>query len=136
MNIQRRRTFIAKKKLSAPLNYRPWESWEAGDYVIGKFVGINVCQFKKKNWKVEGEEAEFEDGTSANLVKKTLVLNACGKLEKLYDEGEVEEGMFIRVGYLGQAELTKGPFAGKLAHQLEVDIMEMEDDSLSDTTGF
>lgn len=120
-----KRTFTVKKTLGGAQNYRKWEDYEMGDVVVGTFMGIHVCQYKKNNFKIKVLDAQFMDHElGESLIGKTLVLNAMGSLDK--QMSEVQEGESVQVEYLGKSLLTKGPYAGKDAHGVSVAIVEVE----------
>lgn len=123
-----KRTLVTtvKKSLGGAQNYRKWEDYSEGDIVTGQFVGIHVCQYKKKNFKIKVLDAQFEDFEAADkLIGKILVLNSAGSLDKQMEE--VQEGEFITMEYSGKTMLTKGPYAGKEAHGMIVNIVEVEE---------
>lgn len=116
-----------KKSLGGAQSYRKWEDYAVGDKVIGKFIGIHTCQYKKDNYKIKVLDAQFEDQDLAEtLIGKVLVLNAAGSLDK--QMAEVEEGECISMEYTGKSTLTKGPYAGKEAHGMIVEIVEVEEE--------
>ena len=117
-----KRRFASKKSLKGAMEFRKWSDYEIGDIVVGKFVGIHHCQYDKENPKIQVIEAFFKDGSGAQLTGKNLVLNSCGVLDSAMKE--VKEGDIIQVEYCGQTELTKGKYAGKEAHSLNIEIVE------------
>jgi hypothetical protein len=125
-----KRVFTVKKSLGGPQLYRKWEDYSEGDVVTGQFIGIHTCQYKKKNYKIKVLDAQFEDFKLAeSLIGKVLVLNSAGSLDKQMEE--VQEGEYIQMEYSGKTMLTKGPYAGKEAHGMIVNIVEVEDDAES-----
>jgi hypothetical protein len=122
-----KRVFTVKKALGGAMSFRKWDDYEVGDVVIGTFLGIHTCQFKKTNFKIKVLDAQFVDTELAeSLIGKTLVLNSAGSLDKQMEE--VEEGETIQVEYTGKSLLTKGPYAGKEAHSVTVNIVEMSEE--------
>lgn len=123
-----KRTFVSKKKLSGvQAEYKKWTEWEVGDTIIGKFVGSKIDGYKKPNWLIEVEEANFAKNgkkESKRLVGKILGLNSTGKLDRAMKE--VELGDMVQVEYKGMASITKGQYKGKDAHDMDVDIVEEE----------
>jgi hypothetical protein len=120
------RKYVVKKSLGGSQAYRVWEDYSVGDWVLGRYVGNHVCQYKKQNPKIEVIDALFDDSDlSDSIIGKTLVLNAVGSLSAQIEK--VEEGETVRVTYNGKNLLTKGPYAGKEAHSVTVDIIEVED---------
>lgn len=128
-----KRKFKVRKQINGAQNYRVWEKYAEGDYVIGKVVGNHICQYKKNNPKVEVYDAFFADGSHTNILDKVFVLNSCGSLDKAMES--VEEGAVIKVEYNGKGKLEKGPYAGKEAHQVTVSIVEEDTEDEVDTTG-
>lgn len=120
------RKYVVKKSLGGSQTYRVWEDYTVGDWVLGRYVGNHVCQYKKENPKIEVLDAGFDDlDFSDSIIGKTLVLNAAGSLSAQIDK--VEVGETIRVTYNGKNLLTKGPYAGKEAHSVNVEIIEVEE---------
>ncbi len=121
-----KRVFKSKKKLSGgKCTYRAWGDWEVGDLIIGKYKGSKLDQYKKPNWLVEVVDAQFiKHKEGKKLIGQVLGLNSNGQLDKAMEN--VSEGDMIQVCYNGMSEITKGKFAGKDAHQVEVDLVEEE----------
>lgn len=109
------------KRVKGERIYKKWSEYEVGDYVIGKLTEIGEDQFKKANYIVEVIETSFEDVE----VGKNLCLNSNGSLD--YRMEDIEVGAVIRVEYTGQIEMEKGPFKGKLAHTVDVQVAEGSD---------
>lgn len=125
MNMKRQ--FKTVKKLSGQKKYRKWDEYDIGDIVIGKFVGIHTDQYKKECPMIQVLDAQFKDGTGETFVGGTLVLNACGVLAKAMEN--VTEGEIIQVEYQGTSEIQKGPYKGKDAHVMAVEIVELDEDA-------
>lgn len=128
-----KRVFQTKKVLTGSNLYRKWSDYAEGDVVVGVFEGIHHDKFKKDNAKVKVHYAEFADGKGDDFVGKTLVINSCGSLEKAL--GEMTEGAAYQFVYGGKITLEKGPYAGKEAHTLsiqEVDLGSESEDSGED----
>lgn len=124
-----KRTFVSKKKLSGvQAEYRKWGEWEVGDSIIGKFVGSKIDGYKKPNWLIEVEEANFTGKKGkkevARITGKVIGLNSTGKLDRAMKE--VEIGDIVQVEYKGMASISKGQYKGKDAHDMDVDIVEAE----------
>jgi hypothetical protein len=122
-----KRKFTVTKTLSGQQSYRKWSDYSEGDTMVGEFVGIHVCQYKKNNVKLRILEANFKDGSGDTYTDKVLVVNHCGALENAMDE--VELGEFIQIEYTGTTKLMKGPFAGKDCHTVAVSVVEIEGSS-------
>lgn len=121
-----KRVFTVKKSLGGAQNYRKWEDYEIGDVVVGEYIGTHICQYKKTNYKVRVLDAQFVDTELADsLIGKILVLNSNGSLDSQMEK--VEEGETISVEYNGKSLLTKGPYAGKEAHGVSVNVVEMSE---------
>lgn len=121
-----KRVFKTKKKLSGGRSvFRKWNEWEEGDYIIGKYVGMKEDNYEKPNWLIEVEEAVFADEDEAEkLIGKQIGLNSNGQLDKAMEK--VEEGQYVQVTYNGKSEIEKGKYAGKEAHLVGVDLVEVE----------
>jgi hypothetical protein len=125
-----KRQFTVKKSLGGSQTYRGWNDYAEGDTVVGTFVGIHTCQYKRENFKLKVLDAQFEDQDLAEtLIGKTLVLNAAATLSK--QMSEVEEGDTIAVEYTGKFIVSSGPNAGKESHGISVSVVEMEDEAES-----
>ena len=84
------RKYVVKKSLGGSQTYRVWEDYTVGDWVLGRYVGNHVCQYKKENPKIEVLDAGFDDlDFSDSIIGKTLVLNAAGSLSAQIDKVEV-----------------------------------------------
>lgn len=104
------------KKVKGARQYKKWNEWEVGDFVVGTLVEVGTDQFSKANYIIELLETSMEDLE----LGKNFCLNSCGSLD--YKMEDVEIGAVIRVEYEGQVELEKGPFKGKLAHTVDLQI--------------
>lgn len=81
--------------------------------------------YEKPNWLIEVEEAVFADEDEAEkLIGKQIGLNSNGQLDKAMEK--VEEGQYVQVTYNGKSEIEKGKYAGKEAHLVGVDLVEVE----------
>lgn len=131
-----KRVFKSKKKLSggARCVYRAWKEWEVGDIIIGVYTGSRIDNYDKPNWMLEVLDAQFasKPKTAKKLIGQTIGLNSTGQLNNAMEK--VEEGQIIQVMYNGMAEMEKGKYAGKDAHQVEVDIVEEDDGSEEEET--
>lgn len=116
-----RSRFKTKKQLTGPCTYRKWEDWKDGEFVIGKYTGIKTSDYGD-NYKIE----LLETNIPKQAVNTTLVLNSNGLLDKAMTE--VQEGDIIQVTYRGKQTLTKGKFAGKEAHNVEVAVLEEDEE--------
>lgn len=122
-----KRKYKVSKSLSGPKAYRKWEDWAVGDTVIGKYTGNHTDQYKKVCPILLVEQTFWKDKNDGEEMEgKSLVLNHCGTLAKAMES--VSEGQIIQLEYTGTAEIQKGPYAGKDAHTMKVDIV-VEDDS-------
>jgi hypothetical protein len=129
-----KRQFQTKKTLRGQQEYRKWEDYAVGDYIIGTYVGIHICQYKKENYKFKILDAQFEDADlAASLIGKTLVLNSAGFLTK--PMSEVQEGETVKVEYNGKTTLQKGTYAGKDAHTGSVEIVELDEETAGESDG-
>lgn len=119
-----KRQFRVKKQVNGSQSYKKWEDYSVGDIVIGEFLGMHICQYKKENPKLKVLDAFSKDGSLEEFIGKTLVLNSCGSLDKAMEQ--VIEGDVIQVEYTGKNLLQKGPYAGKEAHSVALAIVEAE----------
>jgi hypothetical protein len=97
--------------------FKPWSKWSPGDFLVGKYVSQSVDKFDKPNYKVEVIEAQFDEGDHPNA-GEYFTLNANGSLNKAMES--VKEGDIIKVIYKGEETVSKGKYAGKKFHALEV----------------
>lgn len=121
-----KRVFKSKKTLSGGrCVYRKWADWEVGDILIGTFKGQKTDQYKKPNWLIAVEEAQFINFKEGKKLKDQVIgLNSCGQLDKAM--ADVSEGEMIQVEYMGMSEIEEGKFAGKDAHLVKVDLVVEE----------
>lgn len=104
------------KKVKGERIYKKWAEYEVGDYVVGKLTEVGEDQFKKANYIVEVIETSLEGVAEG----KNLCLNSNGSLD--YRMEDIEIGSVIRVEYTGQIEMEKGPFKGKMAHTVDLQV--------------
>lgn len=124
-----KRKFVVKKQLTIQKTYRKWEDYDNGDIVIGELVAIHKDQYGKDCPVIKVEDAFFKDKKFQKEVEgKNLVLNANGMLSKALKD--VPMGTVIQVEYRGTATIEKGPYKGKDAHVVQVDIVEEDDNDL------
>lgn len=119
-----KRVFNVKKTLTGANVYRPWKDYVEGDVVVGTYQGVHVDNYKKNNAKIKVVHAEFADGTGDTFIGKTLVINSCGSLEKSLES--MVEGCAYQFVYNGTVTLAKGPYAGKEAHSVAIEEVELE----------
>lgn len=120
--MQKRQFKTTRTLAGAQKVYRKWESYSEGDVVVGKFVGNHVDQYKKNCPIIEVYEASFKDNSGDSVVGKHLVMNACGMLTKAMDGVQLNE--LVQVEYTGTSTIEDGPFKGKEAHCMKVDLVE------------
>lgn len=128
-----KRSYKITKTISGSQSYRKWSEYKEGDVVIGQYVGIHICQYDKENVKIKVLDAQFKDGSGESFIGKTLVINHCGSLEHAMKE--VSEGECLQIEYTGKTMLTKGPFKGKEAHTVEVNVVELDLEGSDATAG-
>lgn len=80
-----------------------------GDVVLGSFIKSEPNKFNGSNYYLR---------TAAGVE----VLNGCGSLDKQMESAGAKAGDTLRITYDGQVSITKGPMAGKNAHQYNVAI--------------
>lgn len=98
-------------------SYRAWKNWEAGDFLVGKYVSQAEDSFGNPNYKVEVIEAFFEEGETPKA-GSLFTFNSSGALKKSMEE--INVGDIIKVIYKGEDVVTKGKFKGKKFHSMEV----------------
>jgi hypothetical protein len=126
-----KRVFKTKRVLSGMQKvFRKWGDWEVDDFVVGKFIATHEDNYDKTNYVIEVIAAEFQDGSGEEFLGKNLVLNSSGTLNKAFEE--IQTGEFVQVTYLGKSEITKGKYAGKEAHNMEIIVVE-DPDALEET---
>ena len=121
-----KRKYKVKKAISGTAKaFRKWEEYATGDVIIGKYVDIHTDQYKKTCWIIDVEEAHFKK-SKEDYAGKHLVLNNCGSLAKAMEK--VSVGDLLQIEYTGMTTIEKGPYAGKDAHTVKVDVIELEDE--------
>jgi len=120
-----KRVFVVKKSLSGNNVYRKLSDYSEGDTVAGVFFGLHECQYGKQNPKIKVIHADFKDGTGASFIGKVLVINHCGSIQNLVDNGEV--GQAFQLVYGGTDVISKGPFKGKSFHKFDIDQIELDE---------
>ena len=125
-----KRIFNVKKTLTGSNVYRTWKEYSEGDVVVGTFQGVHIDNYKKNNAKIKVAYAEFADGTGGDLVGKTLVINSCGSLEKALEN--MDEGSAYQFIYNGTIQLQKGPYAGKDAHSVAIEEVDLTEEESAD----
>lgn len=124
-----KRKFVVKRQLTVQKTYRKWEEWDNGDIVIGELVGMHKDQYGKECPIVKVEDAFLKDKKlQKEIAGKNLVMNANGMLTKALKD--VQVGQVIQVEYRGTATIEKGPYKGKDAHVVQVDLVEEDDSDL------
>jgi hypothetical protein len=98
-------------------SYKSWAKWEAGDFLVGKYLSEAQDSFGNPNYKVEVIEALFDDGTTPKA-GTNFTFNSSGTLKKAMEE--IEAGDIIKVIYKGRGVIPKGKFKGKPFHEMEV----------------
>lgn len=129
-----KRVFKKTKKMSGgPKTFRAWKEWTVGDYVIGKYVGTHEDQYQKTCRIIGVVDGEFaKKGAFKKINGQNLVLNAAGQLDAAFEDkngnAKISEGEMVQIMYNGTSQITKGKYAGKDAHLIEVDLVEEEGD--------
>lgn len=125
-----RPTFKTKRSIAGgQMTYRKWDMWAVGDIVIGTFKGTRIDGYDKVCPMIEVMDAQFKDGSGNKYINTTMSLNHNGIVGKAIEK--VQEGEILQFTYNGKTMLEKGKYAGKEAHSVSVDVMEIdeEDDS-------
>lgn len=125
MNGNGGRVFKPTRSLTAAAQmYRKWSDWEESDYIIGTYVNKVIDNYDKNNYIFKVEEAHFMDNSGSKYEGKTLGLNHCGSLAKIEDE-KLPYGTMMQITYTGKVVISKGKYAGKDAHTLDIQVGEM-----------
>ncbi len=110
--------------------YKAWKEWEAGEYLVGKYVSEGQDKFGNSNYKVEVIDSNFEQKKPA--VGSFFTLNSSGSMKKAFED--IEEGQVVKVIYKGEDVISKGKFKGKPFHNMEILVagekVETSDDDL------
>lgn len=122
----KRKYRVSEKVSGSPKAFKGWKDWKVGDTVIGVFKETFTDKYKKTATVICVEETFFK-GDKENYVGKDLVLNSCGKLDKAVEK--LQKGDLIQVEYKGKSMLETGPYAGKEAHDVQVDKIELVEES-------
>ncbi len=123
-----KRVYKATRKLtSGPKEFRKWNDWEVGDVYIGKYVETYIDNYDKECFVFQTIDAQFKDKAEAKrFADKNFGANHNGMLAKAMAKAAV--GDCVQIIYNGKSEIEKGKYAGKEAHTLDVDIVELEED--------
>lgn len=103
------------KEIAGTKKYFKYRECEVGDVLV---EGVFLHELQGRY----GVQYEFEDKSG-----DIHVLNGSGQLQ--YKMDFVKEGDKIKVIYDGEIDLTKGPMAGKTAHQFKL-LRAMDDSDL------
>jgi hypothetical protein len=122
-----KQAFKTKRSISGgAMTFRKWDMWAIGDVLIGKFKGTHIDGYDKVCPMIEVLDAQFKDGSGDKFMGTTLSLNHNGVVGKAMEK--VQEGEIVQFVYNGKTMLEKGKYAGKEAHSVSVDLMELADD--------
>ena len=127
-----------RRKIGGARSYKAWKLWEAGEYIVGKYVGSSTDNYDKPNWHIELEEVHMVDAKASN--GKTLEagvvmgLNSAGTLNPKMDDLEI--GAIVEIVYNGLDTLPENhKFKGKDCHQIDVaELGEDEEEEISETS--
>ena len=118
------RKFNVKREVTFRKAYRKWEDYETGDIVIGEYVGTHKDQYGKECPVIKVEEAFFKDSKTAQMViGQNLVINSSGIISKAFEK--IAIGEIVQIEYQGTSKIEKGPYKGKDAHMMKVDVVEI-----------
>jgi len=122
---QKRRFAVKQSLIGGSSKYRPWKEWKEGEYVVGVFQGTNKDNFGNTNCIIKVVEADFMNKDEALALEgQTLTLNSCGSLNHVIEEMEV--GAAYSFNYQGKTTLSKGKFAGKESHSVQIDDVDLD----------
>lgn len=119
------------KTVMGSSSYKPWSKWSPGDYLIGIYQSTSEDNYGKPNYRVEVVEAKFEEGDEPKA-GSIFTFNSNGSLQKAMEE--VKENDIIKVIYLGEETLSKGRYAGKKFHSLQVLVADKKSQAQAPTT--
>jgi hypothetical protein len=123
---KRTRTQVGGQK-----SFKKWSTFGEGDYLIGTFVEQGVDRkFQKPTYTFEIKSFEVADpsihGNKEITIGERLTLNHLTAFEQKMEQ--IEIGTDVEIVYTGKAPLPTGhAFAGTLAHQVDVFIVEGEE---------
>ena len=121
--MEQKRVFKTVKTVSGVGKiYRKWNDWQVGDVVIGTYESVGQDQYKKNSYSIKVIEAMFKSEPSDKYEGKTLAINANGMVDKALSELPI--GTIVQIEYCGKSLIEKGPYAGKEAHSVKVDVVE------------
>jgi hypothetical protein len=123
------RTFKTKKKLSGVAKeFKKWAEYDEGDTIVGKYVDVHEDETYGKTHRVI--EVEFANVANKawekSIVGKNLVLNSCGIVDSVFEK--VSLGEYVQVTYEGTSVIEKGKFKGKDAHNISIEIVELDEE--------
>jgi hypothetical protein len=126
--MKNKRVFKSKKSLAGAKKYRKWADWDEGDILICKLNAWHTDQYKKQCPVVEVVDAMFKSSAAnKEFAGSTMVLNNTGLLMKALEE--VEIGSYLQITYNGTSEIQKGLYAGKEAHNMDIELLEIEEEA-------
>lgn len=121
------------KEIGGQTAYKAYKTWEEGDYVEGEYLGIiGRDKFNKPKYGVRVTDYQFEDGHKIKVGER-FSINSCGGLDIKMED--IDEGMQVRWEYAGQAEIQKGKWAGSMAHNVKVFVLDDEDSEEEEAQG-
>jgi hypothetical protein len=119
------------RQIGGQMAYRKWKEWEAGDWLEGTLLRVEIDRkYKKPVYVVEVSDCGFSDTDMEEKFKslKTVKLNATGTLNKALDG--YDNGTYIRIDYNGMDTIESGQHAGADAHSMKVSVAEWEEDNV------
>jgi len=103
--------------------FKKWDDWEVDESVTGKYIGLTEKpdKYGKHGFIVGKENGDQVSLNSTGLLAKKMV--------------HVSEGDEIQVTYKGKSKITKGKWAGSMAHNIKlavagVEATESDDDDI------
>lgn len=117
------------REVGGAKDYRAWDLWDNGDYVLGEYVGTGESETVygiQQYHDVRVKDASFEIG-------KVIRLNGNGSLDSKMEE--LEEGQTVKVEYFGKKVLTSGKYKGKDFHDVRVSVAEKQVAQEAEFTG-
>ena len=104
--------------------FRPWNKWNEGDMLVGKYVGTFIDNYDKEGYEIEVQSATFSDGEQ--ISDGTLFgANSAGGFDRKMKL--VPEGSIVQIVYNGKKALgDKHKFKGSTFHDISVGVTDDE----------
>ncbi len=123
-----KRTFKSKRTVSSVMaQYKKWNEWKEGEFIIGEYIKSVEDKYGKPNWLIKIDEAGFTSKKDiAKFEGKIIGLNSSGGLDRAMEQ--VEVGEMVQITYEGMEQMNGGPYKGKDKHLHDVQVVVDEED--------